>query len=173
LMNKGLEVMEAHHLFAVPYERIDVVVHPQSIVHALVETADGAQLAHLGLPDMRIAIAYALHHPDIVGLPTRRLNLAELGSLTFEPVDDEAFPCLGLCREAALAGGTAPCILNAANEIAVHAFLEGRLGFTGIADVIDATLQAMPGGPVRAFESLFEADRAARELASEQVSVRA
>jgi 1-deoxy-D-xylulose-5-phosphate reductoisomerase len=173
LMNKGLEVMEAHHLFGVPYDRIDVVVHPQSIVHALVETADGAQLAHLGLPDMRIAIAYALHHPEIVALPTRRLNLAELGRLTFEPVDDDAFPCLRLCREAALAGGTAPCILNAANEVAVHAFLEGRLGFTGIADVIDATLQAMPGGPVRAFESLFEADRAARELASEQVAVRA
>jgi 1-deoxy-D-xylulose-5-phosphate reductoisomerase len=173
LMNKGLEVMEAHHLFAVPYERIDVVVHPQSIVHALVETADGAQLAHLGLPDMRIAIAYALHHPDIVPLPTRRLDLAELGSLTFERVDDEAFPCLRLCREAALAGGTAPCILNAANEVAVHAFLEGRLAFTGIADVIAATLDAMPGGPVRAFESLFEADRAARELASEQVAVRA
>ncbi|HWH96040.1 MAG TPA: 1-deoxy-D-xylulose-5-phosphate reductoisomerase [Baekduia sp.] len=173
LMNKGLEVMEAHHLFGVPYERIDVVVHPQSIVHALVETADGAQLAHLGLPDMRIAIAYALHHPDIVSLPTRRLNLAELGSLTFEEVDDEAFPCLRLCREAALAGGTAPCVLNAANEVAVHAFLEGRLAFTGIADVIAATLHAMPGGPVRAFESLFEADRAARELASEQVAVHA
>src|SRR3954454_20614373 len=173
LMNKGLEVMEAHHLFGVSYDRIAVVVHPQSIVHALVETADGAQLAHLGLPDMRIAIAYALHHPDIVALPTRRLNLAELGSLTFEEVDHDAFPCLRLCREAALAGGTAPCILNAANEIAVHAFLEGRLAFTGIADVIAATLHAMPGGPVHAFESLFEADRAARELASEQVSVRA
>jgi 1-deoxy-D-xylulose-5-phosphate reductoisomerase len=173
LMNKGLEVMEAHHLFGVPYDRIDVVVHPQSIVHALVETADGAQLAHLGLPDMRIAIAYALHHPEIVALPTRRLNLAELGSLTFEEVDHDAFPCLRLCREAALAGGTAPCILNAANEIAVHAFLEGRLAFTGIADVIAATLHAMPGGPVRAFESLFEADREARELASEQVAVRA
>jgi 1-deoxy-D-xylulose-5-phosphate reductoisomerase len=173
LMNKGLEVMEAHHLFGVPYERIDVVVHPQSIVHALVETADGAQLAHLGLPDMRIAIAYALHHPEIASLPTKRLNLAELGSLTFEEVDEDAFPCLRLCREAALAGGTAPCILNAANEIAVHAFLGGRLNFTGIADVIGATLHAMPGGPVRAFESLFEADRAARELASEQVAVRA
>jgi 1-deoxy-D-xylulose-5-phosphate reductoisomerase len=173
LMNKGLEVMEAHHLFAVPYDRIDVVVHPQSIVHALVETADGAQLAHLGLPDMRIAIAYALAHPEIMSLPTKRLALAEIGALTFEEVDDDAFPCLRLCREAATAGGTAPCILNAANEIAVHAFLEGRLAFTEIADVIDATLQAMPGGPVRAFESLFEADRAARELASEQVAVRA
>jgi 1-deoxy-D-xylulose-5-phosphate reductoisomerase len=171
LMNKGLEVMEAHHLFGIAYDKIDVVVHPQSIVHGLVETADGAQLAHLGLPDMRIAIAYALHHPDIAPLPTRRLNLAEIGSLTFEPVDDEAFPCLRLCREAALAGGTAPCVLNAANEVAVHAFLTGRLPFTGIAEVIDATLQELPGGPVRAFESLFEADRGARELAGARVAV--
>jgi 1-deoxy-D-xylulose-5-phosphate reductoisomerase len=172
LMNKGLEVMEAHHLFGVPYDRIDVVVHPQSIVHALVETADGAQLAHLGLPDMRIAIAYALHHPDIVELPTRRLRLAELGQLTFEPVDEEAFRCLRLCREAALEGGTAPCILNAANEIAVHAFLGGRLPFAGIPAVIEATLQRVESGPVRAFETLFEADRAAREEADEQVAVR-
>jgi 1-deoxy-D-xylulose-5-phosphate reductoisomerase len=172
LMNKGLEVMEAHHLFGVPYDRIDVVVHPQSIVHALVETADGAQLAHLGLPDMRIAIAYALHHPDIVELPTRRLRLEELGSLTFEPVDEEAFRCLRLCREAALAGGTAPCILNAANEIAVHAFLNGRLSFDGIPAVIEGTLERVESGPVRAFETLFEADRAAREEADEQVAVR-
>jgi 1-deoxy-D-xylulose-5-phosphate reductoisomerase len=173
LMNKGLEVIEAHHLFGVPYDRIGVVVHPQSIVHALVETVDGAQLAHLGLPDMRIAIAYALHHPDLVELPTRRLSLPEIGSLTFEEVDDEAFPCLRLCREAALAGGTAPCILNAANEVAVHAFLTGGLSFTGIAEVIDATLQELPGGPVRAFESLFEADREAREVAAEQIGARA
>jgi 1-deoxy-D-xylulose-5-phosphate reductoisomerase len=172
LMNKGFEVMEAHHVFGVPYDKIDVVVHPQSIVHGLVETADGAQLAHLGLPDMRVAIAYALHHPEIVALPTRRLNLAELGSLTFEPVDEAAFPCLKLCRDAALAGGTAPCVLNAANEVAVHAFLTGRLSFTGIAEVIDATLQELPGGPVRAFESLFEADREARELATEQIGAR-
>jgi len=170
LMNKGLEVMEAHHLFGIPYERIDVVVHPQSIVHALVETADGAQLAHLGLPDMRIAIAYALHHPDLVDLPTKRLRLAELGRLEFEPVDEAAFPCLDLCREAALAGGTAPCILNAANEIAVYAFLAGRLAFTGIPAVIAATLEAVPGGPVRAFESLYEADRAAREAATDEVA---
>lgn len=173
LMNKGLEVMEAHHLFQVPYERIDVVVHPQSIVHALVETVDGAQLAHLGLPDMRIAIAYALHHPDLVDLPTRRLRLPEIGQLTFEPVDDAAFPCLRLAREAALAGGTAPCVLNAANEVAVHAFLAGRLSFTGIPAVIEATLEAVPGEPVRAFESLYEADHAARAAAADQVEVRA
>src|SRR3954468_19775160 len=172
LMNKGLEVMEAHHLFAVPYDRIDVVVHPQSIVHALVETADGAQLAHLGLPDMRIAIAYALAYPEIMSLPTKRLALAEIGALTFEEVDEEAFRCLRLCREAALAGGTAPCILNAANEIAVHAFLNGRLAFDGIPAVIEATLDRVEAGPVRAFETLFEADRAAREEADEQVAVR-
>jgi 1-deoxy-D-xylulose-5-phosphate reductoisomerase len=172
LMNKGLELMEAHHLFGIDYDRIDVVVHPQSIVHALVETVDGAQLAHLGLPDMRIAIAYALHHPDLLELPTRRLRLAELGQLTFEPVDEIAFPCLRLCREAALAGGTAPCVLNAANEIAVHAFLNGRLPFAGIPAVIEETLEQMPTAPVRAFESLFEADRTAREIAAEQVAVR-
>jgi 1-deoxy-D-xylulose-5-phosphate reductoisomerase len=165
LMNKGLEVMEAHHLFGVPYEKIEVVVHPQSIVHALVETVDGAQLAHLGLPDMRIAIAYALHHPELADLPTRRLRLAELGRLEFEPVDEEAFPCLRLARQAAQAGGTAPCILNAANEVAVHAFLEGRLAFLGIPEVIDATLQEVPAGPVEAFESLYEADHAARKAA--------
>jgi 1-deoxy-D-xylulose-5-phosphate reductoisomerase len=173
LMNKGLEVMEAHHLFGVPYDKIDVVVHPQSIVHALVETCDGAQLAHLGLPDMRIAIAYALHHPELLELPTRRLRLAEIGSLDFEPVDDTAFPCLRLARQAAVAGGTAPCVLNAANEVAVHAFLAGRLAFPGIAAVIEETLDEMPGEPVRAFDSLFEADRAAREIAAEQVAVRA
>jgi 1-deoxy-D-xylulose-5-phosphate reductoisomerase len=154
LMNKGLELMEAHHLFGVPYDRLDVVVHPQSIVHALVETCDGAQLAHLGLPDMRIAIAYALHHPDLSDLPTRRLRLEEVGALTFEPVDVDAFPCLRLAREAAAAGGTAPCVLNAANEIAVHAFLDGRLGFLGIAAVVEATLERLPAAPVRAFESL-------------------
>jgi 1-deoxy-D-xylulose-5-phosphate reductoisomerase len=173
LMNKGLEVIEAHHLFGMPYDEIDVVVHPQSIVHALVETCDGAQLAHLGLPDMRIAIAYALHHPDLVELPTRRLRLAELGQLTFEPVDAETFTCLGLALAAGRAGGTAPCVLNAANEVAVHAFLEGRLGFTGIPAVIEETLAAVPGVPVRAFESLYEADRAARDEAAEQVLVRA
>jgi 1-deoxy-D-xylulose-5-phosphate reductoisomerase len=173
LMNKGLEVMEAHHLFGVPYDKIDVVVHPQSIVHALVETCDGAQLAHLGLPDMRIAIAYALHHPELIDLPTRRLRLAEVGSLDFEPVDEAAFPCLRLAREAAQAGGTGPCVLNAANEVAVHAFLEDRLSFTGIAAVIDATLQEVPPAPVRAFESLYEADRDARAAAAGHVAVQA
>ncbi len=173
LMNKGLEVIEAHHLFGTPYERIDVVVHPQSIIHSLINLADGATLAHLGHPDMRVPIAYALHHPERMDLPVQPLDLAALGSLTFERVDHEAFPCLGLCRQAAIAGGTGPCVLNAANEVAVHAFLAGRLAFLGIADVIDATLQKLDAAPIRAFETLYEADRQAREIAADLVSARA
>lgn len=169
LMNKGLEVIEAHHLFAVPYERIDVVVHPQSIVHAYVTLVDGAALAHLGHPDMRVPIAAALHHPRRGEVQVKPLDLAELGSLTFEPADSETFACLRLAREAALAGGTAPCVLNAANEVAVHAFLDGRLSFLDIADAIAATLDQLPGEPVRAFDSLYEADREAREVAAEQI----
>jgi 1-deoxy-D-xylulose-5-phosphate reductoisomerase len=169
LMNKGLEVIEAFHLFGIPYDRIDVVVHPQSIVHSMITLIDGAALAHLGHPDMGVPISYALHHPERVDVPVRRLDLAEVGSLTFEPVDHEAFPCLGLARAAAIAGGTAPCVLNAANEIAVHAFLRGALGFLGIADVIERTLEALPPAPVRAFESLYEADREARAVASQLV----
>jgi 1-deoxy-D-xylulose-5-phosphate reductoisomerase len=166
LMNKGLELMEAHHLFGVPYERIDVVVHPQSLVHGLIELADGAMLAHLGPPDMRIAISYALHGGESAPLPIEPLDLAAVGALTFEQVDVEAFPCLRLAGEAARAGGTAPCVLNAANEIAVHAFLDGRLRFLEIAEVIERTLSELGSEPVLAFESLYEADRRARELAS-------
>jgi 1-deoxy-D-xylulose-5-phosphate reductoisomerase len=166
LMNKGLELMEAHHLFGTPYERIDVVVHPQSLVHGLIQLADGAMLAHLGPPDMRIAISYALHGGESAPLPIEPLDLAAVGELTFEPVDVEAFPCLRLAGEAARAGGTAPCVLNAANEIAVHAFLDGRLRFLEIAEVIERTLSELGSEPVLAFESLYEADRRARELAS-------
>ncbi len=144
MMNKGLELMEAHHLFGSPYERIDVLVHPQSLVHGLIQLADGAMLAHLGPRDMRIAISYALHSGESVGLPIAPLDLAEVGTLTFEPVDLDAFPCLRLAREAALAGGTAPCVLNAANEIAVHAFLDGRLPFRAIAETIERTLGELP-----------------------------
>ena len=167
LMNKGLELIEAHHLFAMPYDRMDVVVHPQSIVHAMVHLCDGASLAHLGYPDMRVPIAYALHHPDRVDVPVPTLDLAEVGALTFEPVDTDTFACLRLAREAAAAGGTAPCVLNAANEIAVHAFLEGRLPFLGIAAVIEETLERLPAAPVRAFDSLYDADAAARQTAAE------
>jgi 1-deoxy-D-xylulose-5-phosphate reductoisomerase len=122
---------------------------------------------------MRVPIAYALHEPERIELPVRPLDLAEIGALTFEPVDAGAFPCLRLAREAAVAGGTAPCVLNAANEIAVHAFLNGRLGFLGIPAVIEGTLDRLGAQPVRAFESLYEADREAREVAAELVGVTA
>ena len=165
LMNKGLEVIEAHHLFGLPYERIDVIVHPQSIVHALVTLCDGAVLAHLGCPDMRVPIAYALHYPDRAELPVKRLDLAEVGSLTFEEPDLEVFPALRLAREAAVAGGTAPCVLNGSNEVAVRAFLDGRIAFTRIAEVIEEALQQVGSEPLREFDTLFAADRRAREVA--------
>ena len=174
LMNKGLELIEAHHLFGVPYDRIDVVVHPQSIVHSLITLNDGAALAHLGHPDMRVPISYALHHPERLDVPGMRpLDLAEVGALTFEPVDTEAFPCLRLAREAAVEGGTAPCVLNAANEVAVHAFLNDRLSFLGIPAVIEETLERLAPKPIRAFETLYEADREARQVAGELLSSRA
>jgi 1-deoxy-D-xylulose-5-phosphate reductoisomerase len=165
LMNKGLELIEAHHLFGVPYRSIDVVVHPQSIVHALVHLNDGASLAHLGYPDMRVPISYALHHPDRADVPLPALDLVELGSLSFEAPDTRTFACLRLAREAAEAGGTAPCVLNAANEVAVHAFLRGELSFTGIARVIESTLAELPTRPVRHFSDLYEADAQARQVA--------
>jgi 1-deoxy-D-xylulose-5-phosphate reductoisomerase len=167
LMNKGLELMEAHHLFGLPYERLDVVVHPQSLIHGLVTLADGAMLAHVGPPDMRIAISYALHGAESVELPIEPLDLVQVGSLTFEPVDDDAFPCLRLAREAAATGGTAPCVLNAANEIAVYAFLAGQLPFLGIPEVIERTLDGLPPQPVRHFSDLYRADAEARDRARE------
>ena len=169
LMNKGLEVIEAHHLFAVPYARIDVLVHPQSIIHGMVTLCDGAVLAHLGCPDMRVPIAYALNHPERMELDVARLDLAAVGSLTFEPPDLETFPALRVAREAAIAGGTAPCVLNAANEVAVHAFLSGRIAFVAIAEVIEATIEQLGATPLREFDALFEADRRAREVAAEQI----
>jgi 1-deoxy-D-xylulose-5-phosphate reductoisomerase len=170
LMNKGLELMEAHHLFGMPYERIDVVVHPQSLIHGLIGLADGAMLAHIGPRDMRIAISYALHGGESVELPLAPLDLARVGELTFEAVDLDAFPCLRLARAAAEVGGTAPCVLNAANEVAVHAFLDGRLPFVGIARTIEHTLERLPAERVSSFESLYEADRRARAVAGELVA---
>ena len=165
LMNKGLELIEAHHLFGVPYERIDVVVHPQSIVHAVVHLNDGASLAHLGYPDMRVPISFALHHPERADVPVEPLDLVALGRLTFEEPDIETFACLRLAREAAEAGGTAPCTLNAANEVAVHAFLSGQLPFDAIPRVIEQTLEQLPPLPVRHFSDLYKADFEAREVA--------
>jgi 1-deoxy-D-xylulose-5-phosphate reductoisomerase len=173
LMNKGLELIEAHHLFGTPYEQIDVVVHPQSIIHSLIQLCDGATLAHLGYPDMRVPISYALHYPERTDVPVRPLDLVELRALTFEAVDEDTFSCLRLARAAAGAGGTAPCTLNAANEVAVHAFLAGNIRFLDIARVIEETLDGVPAAPVHSFESLGRADAAAREVAASAVSARA
>ncbi len=165
LINKGFEMIEAHHLFGTPYERIEVVVHPQSIIHALVHLNDGASLAHLGYPDMKVPISYALNRPERADVDVPTLDLGSVGELTFEPPDTETFACLRLAREAGEAGGTAPCVLNAADEVAVAAFLDGRIPFTGIPEVIESCLEAVPTGPVSHFEDLFEADAAAREQA--------
>jgi len=166
LMNKGFEVIEAHHLFGVPFERIEVVVHPQSLVHSLIQLIDGSTLAHLGYPDMRVPISYALHFPDRAPVDVPRLDLAAVGALTFEEPDPDTFACLRLALEAGRAGGTAPTVLNAADEVAVAAFLAGEIPFTGIAAVIESTLEEMPGQPVTHFEDLFAADVEARRRAA-------
>ncbi|MBB4663643.1 1-deoxy-D-xylulose-5-phosphate reductoisomerase [Conexibacter arvalis] len=173
LMNKGLELIEAHHLFGTPYERLDVVVHPQSIVHSMVQLCDGATLAHLGYPDMRVPISYGLHYPERAEVPLRALDLADVGTLTFERPDEETFACLRLARQVGKAGGTAPCVLNAANEVAVHAFLNGRLRFLEIAEVIEHALDSVETGQIHAFETLYRADRAAREAAHRLIEERA
>ena len=165
LINKGFELIEAHHLFGLGYESIDVVVHPQSIVHGLVHLNDGASLAHLGLPDMRVPISYALHYPERADVDLPALELTAIGELTFEEPDLETFPCLRLAREAGEAGGTAPCILNAADEVAVEAFLAGRIGFTTIAEVVERTLEALPAAKPGHFEDLYAADAEARDRA--------
>jgi 1-deoxy-D-xylulose-5-phosphate reductoisomerase len=169
LMNKGFEAIEAHHLFAVPYERIDVVVHPQSLIHSLIHLNDGSSLAHLGYPDMRVPISYALNYPERGDVDVPQLDLAAVGSLTFEQPDLETFACLRLALEAGAAGGTAPCVLNAADEVAVAAFLAERIPFTAIPAVIERVLEEMPARPVTHFDDLFAADAEARERSEEQV----
>jgi len=169
LMNKGFEAIEAHHLFGVPYERIAVVVHPQSIVHSLIDLNDGSSLAHLGLPDMRVPISYALHYPERADVDVPRLDLAAIGELSFEEPDLGTFACLRLALEAGRAGGTAPCVLNAADEVAVAAFLEGLVGFAAIGELIERVLEEMPARPVTHFDELFEVDAEARRRAEEQV----
>jgi 1-deoxy-D-xylulose-5-phosphate reductoisomerase len=173
LMNKGLEVIEAHHLFGIPYEQIGVVVHPQSIIHSLISLCDGATLAHLGYPDMRVPISYALNFPERADVPVAALDLPALGSLTFEEPDEQTFACLRLARAAGQAGGTAPCTLNAANEVAVHAFLSGRLPFLGIAAVIQETLGRLDVRQLHSFETLTGADAEAREVAASLIEDRA
>ncbi len=165
LMNKGLEVIEAHHLFGLPAGRIDVLVHPQSLVHALVEYVDGSTLAQLGLPDMRTALAVGLGWPQRIESGVPGLDLLAQGRLDFEAPDLAAFPCLRLAGEAMAAGGTAPAVLNAANEEAVSAFLQGRIGFLGIPALVEDALAALPAAPAGSLEALLAADADARRLA--------
>jgi 1-deoxy-D-xylulose-5-phosphate reductoisomerase len=165
LMNKGLEVIEATLLFGLPEAQVEVVVHPQSVVHSLVEYADGSMLAQLGAPDMRTPIAQALAWPERFTSGVQSLDLIAIGQLGFEPPDYDRFPSLALARAAARAGGTAPTVLNAANEVAVQAFLDRRLNFVGISRVIDKVLQRLDSSPVRALGDVMEADAAARRLA--------
>jgi 1-deoxy-D-xylulose-5-phosphate reductoisomerase len=170
LANKGLELIEAHFLFGIPYEQIEVVLQPTSIVHSLVRFRDGAALAHLGYPDMRVPISYALTYPERAATPSPPLDLTSL-TLEFEAPDLETFPMLALAREAGEKGGTYPCVYNAANEVAVAAFLAGRLPFLGIAEVVADALERADGAPAQDLSDLLEADRAARELADERLPV--
>jgi 1-deoxy-D-xylulose-5-phosphate reductoisomerase len=165
LANKGLELIEAHFLFALDYDRIEVVIHPTSTVHALVRFRDGAALAHLGYPDMRVPISFALTFPERAATPVPPLDLASGLTLEFEAPDLEAFPLLALARRAGEEGGTYPCVFNAANEVAVAAFLEGRLPFLDIAETVEETLASVAGKPVADLEELVEADAEARRLA--------
>jgi 1-deoxy-D-xylulose-5-phosphate reductoisomerase len=165
LMNKGLEVIEAHWLFGVPRESIDVVIHPESVVHSMVEYVDGSVLAQLGNPDMRTPIAHALAYPDRIGAGVDPLDLARHGPLTFEAPDHGRFPCLGLAYDALGAGGTAPAVLNAANEEAVAAFLGGRARFTDIAAACAEALARLPARPVRSLDDALAADAEARAVA--------
>jgi 1-deoxy-D-xylulose-5-phosphate reductoisomerase len=170
LANKGLELIEAHFLFGIPYEQIDVVIQPTSIVHSLVRFRDGATLAHLGYPDMRVPISYALTYPERAATPLAPLDLTTL-TLTFEEPDAETFSMLALAREAGEKGGTLPCTYNAANEVAVAAFLEGRLAFLDIAEVVGDALARADGAPARDVDDLVEVDARARSLAEEQLAV--
>jgi 1-deoxy-D-xylulose-5-phosphate reductoisomerase len=173
MMNKGLEVIEAHHLFQLPLERVEIVVHPQSIVHSAVVYYDGSVLAQLGSPDMRTPIAYALAWPRRIGAPTKRLDLAAIGRLTFEPPDERRFPALRVAREALVSGGGYPTALNAANEVAVHAFLAGRIGFLDIVAAVERTLAAIPSGSLESLDDVYTFDKEARELAGRMIDGRA
>lgn len=165
LMNKGLELIEASHLFPVGIDRLDVIVHPQSVVHSLVEYIDGSVLAQLGTPDMRIPLAHAMAWPERIATPAARLSLGDIGRLEFEAPDLERFPALALAWDAMRAGGTAPCILNAANEIAVAAFMQGQVSFLDIAAIVADTLDAMGAAPAGSLEDIVAVDARSREVA--------
>lgn len=170
LMNKGLEVIEAHELFGTPFDQIDVVVHPQSVVHSMVEFTDGCTMAQLSMPDMRLPIGYALAYPRRIRTPFGRIDWGELGRLDFEAPDTATFRCLPLAYAAGRVGGTAPAWLSAANEVAVDAFLAGRIRWPQIADVCDATLQRHDAGPATTVDEIVEADARARSVAATVVS---
>ncbi len=169
LMNKGLEVIEAHELFGTPYDRIEVIVHPQSVVHSMVEFTDGSTVAQLSLPDMRLPIGYALGYPERIATPFGRIDWAQLGTLTFEPPDTGTFRCLDVCYQAGRAGGSAPAWLSAANEVAVDAFLAGTIRWDQIADVCIAALDRHDAGVPATVDDVVAADRAARVVARRQV----
>jgi 1-deoxy-D-xylulose-5-phosphate reductoisomerase len=172
LMNKGFEVIEAHHLFRLPYERLRVWIHPQSIIHSLVEFHDGAIMAQLGLPDMELPIQYALSYPERLPMAGRRLSLPEIGRLDFSEPDPGKFPCLRLCREAGMAGGTAPAVVNAANEVAVEAFLDGEITFTGIGRVVSYALDKHVTRPADSLESIEAADRETRKTVRDRCAAK-
>ena len=165
MMNKGLELIEAYHLFPVPEDRIEILVHPQSVIHSMVDYVDGSVLAQLGTPDMRTPIAYALAWPKRMTAPSPRLALDEIKTLTFEPPDPERFPSLRIARDALRAGGTAPTVLNAANEVAVHHFLDRKIGFLDIARIVEETLGIAPSGRLTNLDDVAEADAEARRVA--------
>jgi len=168
LMNKGFEVIEAHHLFGLPYNKLRVCVHPQSIIHSMVEFHDGAVLAQMGLPDMELPIQYALSWPERLPIEGRRLNLAEAGRLDFSEPDMERFPCLRLCLEAARVGGTAPAVLNAANEMAVELFLNKRIRYNAIAETVEEALQGHNAQPADSVEVIMEVDNETRVKIAEK-----
>jgi len=170
MMNKGLELIEAYHLFPLEADQIEILVHPQSVVHSMVAYVDGSVLAQLGSPDMRTPIAYALGWPRRIPAPAPRLDLGQIGTLSFEPPDMERFPAIALAREALKTGGVAPTILNAANEVAVHGFLSRRIGFLDIARIVEETLERASGGPLECLEDVYAADTEARSIAEELVA---
>ena len=170
MFNKGLELIEASHLFPVPATQIEVLVHPQSIIHSMVDYRDGSTLAQLGLPDMRTPVAVTLYWPGRVACAQERLNLAEIGQLTFEPPDEDRFPALRLARAALAAGGTASVVLNAANEIAVSAFLAEEIGFLDIAGVVETCLELEPVVPLADLSTVWAADKAARQTARKVIA---
>ena len=170
MMNKGLELIEASHLFPVSEDNIEILIHPQSVIHSLVEYVDGSVLAQLGTPDMRTPIAYALGWPRRMAAPSPRLALEEIGQLTFEAPDEDRFPAMRLARQALQTGGGAPTILNAANEVAVQGFLDRRIGFLDIARVVEQTLEKSPNGELKNLRDVSDIDAAARAVAEALVA---